>query len=761
MCSVGAGDVSYVNRLVSSQTGLAGVTGCRAKYVVAVARPPVRFFSPQVPVVDLFLGQQDQAERLREGADVCVLVYYAPWCAHSISAREHVQQVALRMANQVQFVAVNCWWHQGKCRKQKNLFQYPVIHLYYRRFGPIEYKGPLVAEYLESFIRRVSTPLTYLPTRTALNTFISHHETPDSCLQTPVSRLLSPDSCLQTPDSRLLTPHSRLLTPDSSLLTPDSSLQTPHSRLLTPDSSLQTPDSSLQTPHSRLLTPDSRLLTPDSSLLTPDSSLQTPHSRLQTPDSRLLTPDSSFQTPDSRLLTPDSRLLTPDSSLLTPDSSDMMPAAGSSQGVVGYFEFNSSPQPPGYTTFLTSALHALRRDSQGAVRFGVVTSQEVADGISVREDETVYLHRRFNTSLVFSRAERNFTAEDICNWVYENRESFIHWIQPIRAKSYSLEAELHKGPALLTFLPHNPLAANHQLLSEVADVALRYHSCCLSELQVEGGVSAPHSGSPLPGPHCCQSLLLPGWKPESANANANASVCELCMNRSGPGSTSHPALLRTHCSVMGLEAVLDSYLRSAVVPAPPTCTSVRNTYSPFSHYSACCRTFLPDAQTPAWMEPRCPPVEDAVSGLRCRTNKTLRFYLLDSHLSWPLAQRLGALSNHSTNTFTTIVNLRDETHYVLENAEKDSLEHFILNFSAPYSPLHRHLVGHRDLQPPQTLIQEVTTGSFMDTVMDPERDVLLFYYTGWCGFCTVLNHVLLRLARLFQGNSALTVASYT
>uniref|UniRef100_A0AAR2K2F3 Thioredoxin domain-containing protein n=1 Tax=Pygocentrus nattereri TaxID=42514 RepID=A0AAR2K2F3_PYGNA len=520
----------------------------RAKDVVAVARPPVRFFSSKVPVVDLFQGQQDQAERLREGADVCVLVYYAPWCAHSISAREQVQQVALRMAVEVQFIAVNCWWNQGKCRKQKNFFQYPVIHLFYRRFGPIEYKGPLVAEYLESFIRRVSTPLTYLPTRTALNTFLSHHE----------------------------------------------------------------------------------------------------------------------------------------------------------QGVVGFFEFNSSPQPPGYITFLTSALHALRRDSQGAVRFGVVTNREVAEGISVREDESVYLHRRFNTSLVFSRAERNFTAEEICNWVYENRERVIHWIQPMGAKSYSLEAELHKGPALLTFLPHNPLTASHHLLSEVVDIALRYHSCCVSE--------------------------------------------------------PHPAPLRSHCSAMELEAVLDSYLRNAVVPAPPTCTNVHNAYSPFSHYSACCRTLPADVRTPAWAEPHCPPVMDSVSGLHCRTNKTLRFYLLDSHLSWPLAERLGALSNRSTDTFTTIVNLRDETHYVLENARKDSLERFILNFSAPYSPLHRHLVGHRELHPPQSLIQEVTTGSFMDTVMDPERDVLLFYYTRWCGFCTVLNHVLLQLARLFQGNSALTVA---
>jgi thiol-disulfide isomerase/thioredoxin len=38
------------------------------------------------------------------------------------------------------------------------------------------------------------------------------------------------------------------------------------------------------------------------------------------------------------------------------------------------------------------------------------------------------------------------------------------------------------------------------------------------------------------------------------------------------------------------------------------------------------------------------------------------------------------------------------------------------------------------------------------------KDVLVFYYTQWCGFCTALNHVLIQLARLFQGNGTMTIA---
>ncbi|RXN30680.1 thioredoxin domain-containing 11 [Labeo rohita] len=90
--------------------------------------------------------------------------------------------------------------------------------------------------------------------------------------------------------------------------------------------------------------------------------------------------------------------------------------------------------------------------------------------------------------------------------------------------------------------------------------------------------------------------------------------------------------------------------------------------------------------------------------------------------------------------------------------KREGKSDFIQNFSASYSPLHRHLVGHKQQQQTQSLIQEVTSDSFLHTVMDSQRDVLLLYYSAWCGFCSVLNHVFLQLARLFQGNGALTVA---
>ncbi|XP_006804409.1 thioredoxin domain-containing protein 11 isoform X1 [Neolamprologus brichardi] len=619
-------------------------TCSRAKNVVAAARPPVRFFSPDAPVVDLYLGQLDQVERLRSVAEVSFIFFYAPWCAHSMAARQEVQQVAKKLAKQVQFVAVNCWWSQGKCRRQNRFYHYPVIHLFYRRFGPIEYRGPFLAPYIESFVLRVITPLTYLPSRGHVEEFLSYHE----------------------------------------------------------------------------------------------------------------------------------------------------------PRVVGFFQFNSSPQPPGYITFLSSALQVLKRDFRGVVRFGVVTNKQVAGAISLTEDETVFLHRRFNSSLIFPRNDLNFTSEAICRWVFENRETVLQWLQPPGTKSRLLEEELTKGPALLLFVPHDPLGSQPSpALRQVADIAVRYHSCDNSH---HSSWDKSFSFRSL----CCQSVVLP---------QSSTSVCEVCLSLSWPSFATSPL----HClfppSIQGGD-IFQTYLRRCCLhqlPSPVSinsatsmgCSNFLDSYSPFSQYSACCRKVEPQlnesqAKEESEMQSVPPslippfsvrqPEGDGITGLRCQTNRTLRFYVLDVALNWPLAVRLGASGNRSASleqeddrsgdgSFAAIVNLKDEVHYVLQHTPAatltESLEAFIRNFSAPYSLLQRHLVGEEDRKgaeeeamrsdehtqsPPRFLITELTTSSFLPSVMDLQKDVLLFYYTQWCGFCSVLNHIIIQLARLLQGNGTITVA---
>uniref|UniRef100_A0A3P9MSI0 Thioredoxin domain containing 11 n=1 Tax=Poecilia reticulata TaxID=8081 RepID=A0A3P9MSI0_POERE len=622
-------------------------TCSRAKDVVAAARPPVRFFSADAPVVDLYLGQLDQVRI----SNVSFIFFYAPWCAHSMAARQEVTQVAKKLARQVQFVAVNCWWSQGKCRRQKRFYHYPIIYLFYRKFGPIEYRGPFVAPYIESFTLRVITPLTYLPTRAHLKNFLTKHES----------------------------------------------------------------------------------------------------------------------------------------------------------GVVGFFQFNSSPQPPGYVTYLSSALQTLRRgkDFHGVVRFGVVTSKHVAEAVSLGEDETVYLHRRFNSSLIFPRKKLNFTSEAVCKWVFEHYETVVQWLVPPGTKSRLLEDELTKGPALLLFMPHDPLqVAEHSYLHntdtalekhttinncdfitiqfminffflfvfQFADIAVRYHSCERSSVD---------DRLPFYTSLCCRSVSVP---------ESRTSACEVCLRLSGPSLPVSSA----RCSFPSASREGDrfgTYLNHCCLHQPPSpismksatsqgCSHYVSSYSPFTQFSACCKTVEPQLnESQAKEEPGLPPPlsvppssapiqeeeNDGITGLHCRTNRTLRFYVLDIGLNWPLAERLGASKGDGNRdcciSFFYIIAQFDILKINLLDGNKSVSK----TLSWKCKNKARNLKKMATLEETtETLNKQIKIKVFFfckcGDVSLSLQDVLLFYYTHWCGFCSVLNHVLIQLARLLQGNHTITVA---
>ncbi|XP_008591898.1 PREDICTED: thioredoxin domain-containing protein 11 isoform X1 [Galeopterus variegatus] len=464
-------------------------------------------------------------------------------------------------------------------------------------------------------------------------------------------------------------------------------------------------------------------------------------------------------------------------------------------GVLGYFEFSGSPQPPGYLTFFTSALHSLKKDYLGTVRFGVITNKHLAKLVSLVQSGSVYLHRHFNTSLVFPREVMNYTAENVCKWALENREMLFRWLQPHGGKSLLLNNELKKGPALFLFIPFNPLAKSHPLIDEITEVALEYNNCHGDQvverlLQHLRRVDAPVFESLAPesplimASSCCNTVVLPQWHSLSRTHN----ICELCVNQTTggikPSSVSVP-----QCSFFEMAAALDSfYLKEQtfyhVASDRIQCSNFLTSYSPFSYYTACCRTInrgaagfeqdvfeSPTITFPS-LEEKCevdmpssiPHVEENrylfaevdmtstdFTGLSCRTNKTLNIYLLDSNLFWLYAERLGAPSSTRVKEFATIVDVKEESHYILDPKQalmKFTLESFIQNFSVLNSPLKRHLIGSDSAQfPSQHLITEVTTDTFWE-VVHQKQDVLLLYYAQWCGFCPSLNHVFIQLARL-------------
>lgn len=61
-------------------------------------------------------------------------------------------------------------------RLQLNLQVLMYYYFFGTSFGPIEYKGPMSAVYIEKFVRRVMTPLLYISSRSKLLDFLSDYE---------------------------------------------------------------------------------------------------------------------------------------------------------------------------------------------------------------------------------------------------------------------------------------------------------------------------------------------------------------------------------------------------------------------------------------------------------------------------------------------------------------------------------------------------------------------------------------------------------
>lgn len=185
-----------------------------------------------------------------------------------------------------------------------------------------------------------------------------------------------------------------------------------------------------------------------------------------------------------------------------------------------------------------------------------------------------------------------------------------------------------------------------------------------------------------PSSLCCQSLLLP---------ESGRNVCEVCLSSSRPVPTSSSA-----CSTLPFVAQRDvarAHLRHCCLrrgSAPtPGCSDFRSSYSPFSQFRACCRSKdPPHNQSEAKELPRRHRTQtpsastgDDITGLRCQTNRTLRFYVLDVALNWPLAVRLGATGRRNASLaeqsdgspFAAIVDLKDEVHYVLRHSPASTL----------------------------------------------------------------------------------------
>lgn len=151
------------------------------------AAPPVKLFDSRGSLVtDFEYGHLSRAASLSTGHEVTMTMYYAPWDLDSQRFRREFELVAEHYDNQINFVAINCWWPDGECAKKLSIKRFPVLSAFLRNWGDVEYRGPLVASYIIPFLDNLLDPVVPINSDGDLLELRSKHDVSLVCLFIPM-----------------------------------------------------------------------------------------------------------------------------------------------------------------------------------------------------------------------------------------------------------------------------------------------------------------------------------------------------------------------------------------------------------------------------------------------------------------------------------------------------------------------------------------------------------------------------------------------
>ncbi|KAG5866351.1 hypothetical protein JTB14_004130 [Gonioctena quinquepunctata] len=176
-----------------------------------------------------------------------------------------------------------------------------------------------------------------------------------------------------------------------------------------------------------------------------------------------------------------------------------------------------------------------------------------------------------------------------------------------------------------------------------------------------------------------------------------------------------------------------------------------------------CRQFLAAEKLQAAMfeKPNLVKRKFNISGLSCKSNKSLILLAMDSLLHYSFAQRLGIdLNKNVDKSAVVILNDKMESHYILrEPINSISVKEFILNFTR--NNLNRsfdsditinltsisHPIQSQRQDKSKIVIDELDTNSFLSTVLKENEAVVVFYYSKQCSFCNGISFMYLTVAQ--------------
>nr|XP_031832989.1 thioredoxin domain-containing protein 11 [Nomia melanderi] len=388
--------------------------------------------------------------------------------------------------------------------------------------------------------------------------------------------------------------------------------------------------------------------------------------------------------------------------------------------VVGFFNFTRLDRTPGYREFHKAAIRNLEIDPNRELVFAIVTS-----ALASKRDHNVYKFPSanllmWNETLSYPE-DSEWTSENILNWVRNSVHQPTLWLQPPGVKAFTLAPYLKEGPVLFLFTPRNPFHLENYNYNLIKEIGLQYYNCAHNHLTKDVRVRLSFNRLSALSRHAKRNQQCIKILKENKN-QLNESVVSISIQR----------------------WINDSCCANIVMNKCSLCK--KDLSNSAERDTSVCRL--------------------DTDKLDSVFNKTLSLIAIDSLHYFHFAEGLGIdILKRKDKTAVVILDAAHESQYVMQDDfNRYTLVQFINNYTQGFlqrtlrssssrrftEKLKNNVTCEANDVPRSMCIPELTTETFLDTILDPIKDVVVMYHSPYCGFCSAISYTYLSVAHYLR-----------
>ncbi|CAF1225953.1 unnamed protein product [Adineta steineri] len=436
--------------------------------------------------------------------------------------------------------------------------------------------------------------------------------------------------------------------------------------------------------------------------------------------------------------------------------------------ILAYFDFSNDLQRYHYSLYAQAALKHIEYDNEYPTRFALILNQSIVAEISKLYNNNfqkpfVILHRLGSEPQTFPNMTNNFTMENLFQWVIiEHKKPHVSWIVPKNSyysHSPSIDKEiildaLTDHHNLLLFFTSNKLdeLKLRQIYLYLSNCNITYSSLWLKQIENLYNHSLINLTENLPKTQrhllssCCQYAL---------NQLSTTDIYNLCVLNhqisSFNLSKKHtkvclPILENVTLQKICFQTYCHQWLKNSTLVYPEKLT--------YNHEIVLEKRrekfydqFINNQQSKIINDDNS---LEKYKGFLCQMNSTWAFRLINSRDYPNFGQNIG-LINHSRAI--VVLQPKNEQHYILNNNEitTENIYKFIYDISYNVRPRsYTTIPNNKTLIKHSNKLIELTTDTFYSIVFNPDKHVVVVYYTKWCGFCQSIWPVLYQTKKFFN-----------